>query len=123
MTLKLKLFMICACLIFMLFIYKKVEKGNLQLRYSFAWYLILFGLIFASIFDGILIPIRDFFGFETISNMVFLLGFMILAMLIFSLNVKISELQAKNTKLTQELALLKKESDSYGKSKKTAKEI
>lgn len=121
MSLKLKLFMICICIIFMLFIYKKVEKGNLQLKYSLSWYAIAIGLIFVSIFDSILVPIRDFLGFETISNMVFLLGFMLLAMLVFTLNVKISELTAKNTKLTQELALLKKESTKNGKNKKTDK--
>lgn len=123
MSLKLKIFMICICLIFMLFIYKKVEKGNLQLKYSFAWYIIAIGLILASIFDFVLVPIRDFLGFETVSNMVFLIGFMIISMLVFTLNVKYSELQSKTTKLTQEIALLKKEVEKNENAKKTVKKV
>lgn len=118
MNLKLKLFMICLCLLFLLFVYKKVEKGNLQLKYSFPWYAIVIILIIISIFDTILIPIRNFFGFETVSNMILVIGFATLAMLTFSLTTKVSELQSKNTKLTQELALLKKEVEKDGHHKK-----
>ncbi|HBA37965.1 MAG TPA: hypothetical protein DCY94_04520 [Firmicutes bacterium] len=123
MTIKLKLFMICMCLIFALFIYRKVEKGNLQLRYSLAWYTIIFALMVVTVFDSLLVPLRNFFGFETISNMVFLVGFMILAMLIFSLNIKLSELHSKMVKLTQEIAILKKESTSHEEHKKTSKKL
>lgn len=105
----------------MLFIYNKVTKGNLQLKYSFPWYIILVCLIIVTIFDSILYPIRDFFGFETVSNMIFVFGFMIISMLVFSLNLKTSELQNKNTKLTQELALLKKEVETNGKNKSAHK--
>lgn len=121
MNLKLKLFMICICLIFMIYIYKKIEKGEFQLKYSLAWYAVILILIFVTIFDKILIPIRDFFGFETTSNMIFLLGFTAMAMLLFSLNLRISELLSKNTVLTQEVALLKKEIDKDGKNKRTNK--
>lgn len=118
MEIKLKLFLIGACLLFMLFVYKKVEKGNLQLKYSLAWYFVTILLIFITLFDKILVPLKNFLGFETISNMVFLFGFLILAMLIFTLNLRFSELNSKNTKLTQEVALLKKELERNGKNKK-----
>ncbi len=109
METKLRIFLIIICLIFTLFVYRKVEKGSLQLKYSFAWYIVTFFLILAAIFDDLLIPIKNFLGFETISNMIFIFGFLIITMIIFSLNIKISELQLKVTKLTQEIALLKKE--------------
>lgn len=117
MELKFKIFLICLCLVFAIFIYKKIEKGKIQLKYSLSWYLVTFMLILATIFDELLIPLKNFFGFETTSNMIFLFGFLILIMIVFSLNVKISDLTAKNTKLTQEVALLKKEMSKNGNNK------
>ena len=118
MQLKLKFFLIIICLIFDLFVYKKVEKGNLQLKYSFMWYVLSFILIFVTIFDGILNPLKLFLGFETISNMVFLMGFFLLTLITFSINLKLSEQNVKIIKLTQEVALLKKEIKKNDKSNK-----
>lgn len=109
MELKLKLFLILICIIFDIYVYNKVSKGKLQLKYSFVWYLISLLLIFVTIFTGILEPIRNLLGFETVSNMIFLFGFFLLAMVIFTLSVKVSEQSSKITVLTQEVALLKKE--------------
>lgn len=121
MELKLKLLLITLCLIFMLFVYKKVAKGNLQLKYSISWYTVSIILILLTIFDNLLIPIKDFLGFETTSNMIFLFGFLTIAMLVFSLYINISMLNQKNTKLTQEVALLKKDLESYEQNKRTNK--
>ncbi len=118
MQLKLKLFLIIICLIFDLFIYRKVEKGKLQLRYSLVWYLVSLLLMLFTIFDNILNPIKDFLGFETTSNMIFLLGFFLLSLIVFSVYIKLSEQNIRITKLTQELALLKKEIYSNEKSDK-----
>ena len=81
------------------------------------WYVLSFILIFVTIFDGILNPLKQFLGFETISNMVFLMGFFLLTIITFSINLKLSEQNIKIIKLTQEVALIKKEI-KYGKSNK-----
>ena len=108
MSIKLKLFLIIICLIFDIFMYSKITDGKLQLKYSLVWYLLSLILILVTLFDNILIPIKYFLGFETTSMMVFLIGFFLLAALVFSLNLKISEQSKKITRLTQEIALLKK---------------
>lgn len=110
MTIKLKLFLIIICILFDIFIWKKVQNEKLQLGQSFIWFLLSFILIFVTIFDNVLVPIQQFLGFETISNMIFLIGFFLLTLITFSINIKISEQTIKIKKLTQELALLKKES-------------
>ncbi len=102
-----------------LFIYRKIEKGELQLKYSFPWYIIIILLILLTIFDNVLIPIRDFLGFQEVSNMIFLIGFLGIAMLVFSLNVKFSILNSKVIRLTQENAILKKEVKENGKNKRS----
>lgn len=109
MQLKLKIFLIILCLIFDLIVYKKVIDKRLQMKYCISWFITTFILIFITVFDRLLIPIRNFFGFETSSNMIFLIGFIMLTLLIFNQNIKISENNNKIIKLTQELAILKKE--------------
>lgn len=109
MELKLKFVLLILCIIFILFVSKKVEKGHLQLKYSLSWYSVTIILIIFTIFDNMLIPIKEFLGFETLSNMIFLFGFLIITMIVFALNVKISTISNKVTTLTQEVAILKKE--------------
>lgn len=109
MQLKLKLFLIIICLIFDCFIYNKIKTSKIQLKYSLVWIFLTFILIVLSVFDSLLDPIKNFLGFETVSNMIFLIGFFLLALITFSLSTKLSEQNMKITKLTQELAILKKE--------------
>ena len=120
MQLKLKFFLIIMCLLFDMFVYKKIEKGKLQLGQSFVWFILSFLLIFVTVFDGILEPLKNFLGFETISNMLFLVGFFVLTLIVFSINIKLSEQNMKIIKLTQEVALLKKEKSSNA-TKKSSK--
>lgn len=121
MDIKLKIFLISICLIFSLVIYKKVENKKLQLKYSFPWFLVTFGLIFVTIYDNSLIPLKNSLGFEELSNMIFFGGFVVTIMMMFSLSIKVSDLTTKCTILTQEVALLKKEVEQNGNNKKTAK--
>lgn len=106
MEIKLKISLLIVCLIFCLFVYRKVKYGKLQLKFSFVWFVITFLLMIFTIFDSILIPIKNFLGFETLSNMIFLVGFLVTMMIIFSLSLKVSDLQMKIIKLTQVVALL-----------------
>ena len=110
MELKLKLFMIFICLVFSAFIYKKILDDKLQVGYSLIWFLVMFVLIFVTVFDEILNPIKLFLGFEKISNMLFVFGFFITSIIIFNIYLRITEQNKKIIKLTQEIALLKKES-------------
>ena len=115
MNLKLKIFLIIVCLVFDFFVYDKIVKNKLQLKYSLIWLLGSLILIFVTIFDNLLIPIKTFLGFETISNMIFLIGFFLLTTIIFLMSLKMSEHSLKITKLTQEIAILKKELSKYDK--------
>lgn len=109
MNIRLKIFLIVICLLFIIFLIKKVGKKKIELRFCLPWMFISLFLIVITIFDDILFPIKDFFGFEKLSNMIFLMGFACLGLLVFSLTSKLSLLNAKVIELTQELAILKKE--------------
>lgn len=117
MEIKLKLFLIIICIIFMIFIYKKLSKGTLQIKYSFPWYGICIFLIISTLFDFLLDPIKNFLGFETTSNMIFVISIFTLSLITFTNTIRISELNKKVTRLTQEVALLKKEQNQNEKNK------
>lgn len=109
MDIKLKIFLLIICVIFCFYIYQKIRREQLQLRHSLIWFITLFLLMFMTVFDEMLIPLKVFLGFETTSNMIFLIGFFIITLIIFSLTLKISLLQMNVVTLTQEVAIMKKE--------------
>ena len=53
--------------------------------------------------------VSTFLGIHTPVNMLFLLGFMLLLVVVFSLTVAVSKQEEEIKKLAQELALLKKD--------------
>ena len=109
MNINLKIFLIVVCVLLIIHIYSKVVKKNLDFRYAFSWILTIIGLMVLCIFDNILVPIKNLLGFEVTSNMIFLVGFILLVMLILSLSIKVNKQNDKIVKLVQEVALLKKD--------------
>ena len=108
MNIRLKISLVIICLLFIAFLVKKVGKKKIELRYCLPWMLTAVLLILITIFNDLLLPIKDFFGFETLSNMIFLIGFICLGSLVLSLTSKLSLVNAKVIELTQEIAILKK---------------
>lgn len=109
MNIRLKIFLIVICLLFIAFLIRKVGKKKIELRFCLPWMLISMFLMLITIFDKALIPIKNFFGFEELSNMIFLVGFGCLILIVLSLTTKLSLLNSRVIDLTQELAILKKE--------------
>lgn len=112
MNYRLKIFLIILCLFFIIFLIRKVGKKKFELRFCLPWIFITLALIVITIFDNCLIPIKDFFGFEKLSNMIFLIGFLSITLLVLSLTTKLSLMSSKVIELTQELAILKKEHEN-----------
>ena len=108
-NIRLKIFLIIICLLFIVFLIRKVGRKKFELKFCLPWIFVTLCLIMITIFDNLLIPIKDFFGFEKLSNMIFLMGFGALTLLVLSLSTKLSLLNSKVIELTQELAILKKE--------------
>lgn len=112
MSIRLKLFLFLLCFLFDINLYFKVMKKKLDFKLGLSWFLVTIGLMFSIIFDNILNIFKDFLGFEKLSNMIFLIGFVCLGLIVLSLSMKISIQSEKITKLTQELALLKKKEEN-----------
>ena len=109
MSLNLKIFLIITCLLFMLYIYKNVKNKKMEFKSAISFFAIIVALMFVSVFDEIMIPIRNLLGFETTSNMIFFIGYICVLIVLISMGIKISLQEEKITKLIQEIAILKKE--------------
>ena len=109
MNLRLKLFLLVVCFILIVYIYRNIAKKKFDFKYALHWFITIVFLMIICLFDEILIPIKDFLGFEVLSNMIFLVGFICLGLIILSLSMKVSMQNDKIVKLTQEVAILKKE--------------
>ena len=109
MDYKLKIFLIIVCLLFIIYLYRKVATKKMEFKSAFSFFFIILLLMFLCIFDSILIPIKNFLGFEVVSNMIFFIGFVCVGLMLLSFGIKISIQEQKITKLTQEIAILKKD--------------
>jgi len=109
MSIRLKIFLIVLCILFDINLYSKVLKKKLDFKLGLSWFFVTIGLILAAAFDNVLVLFKDLLGFEILSNMIFLIGFGCLSLITLSLCMKVSVQNEKIVKLTQEVALLKKE--------------
>ena len=75
MNINLKIFLVGVCIVFIVCIYLRVLHKKLDHKSALALIPMIIVLMLLCIFDQVLIPIRDFLGFEVTSNMIFLLGF------------------------------------------------
>ncbi len=110
MNTSLKIFLIIVCILFIVYIYLKVLNKKLDHKSALTLIPMIIILMILCIFDKMLIPIKNFLGFEVISNMIFFLGFIFTSMLLLNLSIKLNKQNEKIIKLTQELAILKKDS-------------
>ena len=109
MDYRLKIFLIIVCLLFIIYLYRKVATKKMEFKSACSFFFIILLLMVLCIFDSILIPIKNFLGFEVVSNMIFFIGFVCVGLMLLSFGIKISIQEQKITKLTQEIAILKKD--------------
>lgn len=99
-----------AVLAFLLLIYM-IRGNRLKLKYSLFWFLLVIGILVFGCFPGLTKALAGFLGIGQPINMIFFAGFCFSLLIIFSLTVAVSKLSGSVKKLTQELALLKKEQE------------
>ena len=96
-------------LIFLLYVLRNVQKKKLSVRNSIIWLVMGIAVIICFYQIPNLRKIADFIGVETVSNLLFFMGFIFLIFVCFDITKIISSQNKKIITLTQELALLKKE--------------
>ena len=99
-----------------LFLLIYMIRGNrLKLKYALSWFVLAVGILIFGCFPSLTSLLADFLGIGTPVNVLFFAGFCFSLIIIFSLTVAVSRLSVSLKRLTQEMALLKKELEEVGK--------
>ena len=109
MQLRLQFVVIALIAVMLFFVIRMTRKKSIDLRYSIFWIGLCVIIIVISLFPNTLEGMANVIGVELASNMVFMLAIILLVMITFLLTASISRLSTKTKRLTQEIALLKRE--------------
>jgi len=95
--------------IMLVFVISMVRKEKIDLRYALPWILLCLVIGVIDLFPETLEWLARKCGMHVPSNMVFLVAIVLLSLRVFLLTASVSRLSRKNTRLTQEIALLRGE--------------
>ena len=121
MSLKLQIILLCCMLVAMIFIIHMVHRKRMSFKYGLGWLFVVACLMVLAAFPWILNNIAHFMGIASPMNTLFFFGFCFAIFLIFSLSITVSKQADRIKKLSQEIAILRK--DSYDNQMKLAKRI
>lgn len=109
MTLRLQI-LLMVCMIFaMIYIVNLVRKKRMDFRYALGWLFIMLCISILTIWPVLLVKLSSLLGIASPTNMLFFFGFSFAVMVIFSLSMTISHLSDKVKKLSQEIAIIRKD--------------
>ena len=107
MTTVLKINLIIVMILFLIYVFRSIKKNKLSTKNALIWITADIIVIFCIVFVEKLLLLANFIGIETVSNMMFFIGFIYLLILCFNLTNELSLQNKKIIKLTQELGILK----------------
>ena len=116
MTLRLQIMVIIFIVLAVLYIVNQLRKKKLDYRFGLGWLLILFCILVLTVSPKLLSMLAGFLGITLPINMLFFFGFCFIVILVFSMSMMISSLSDRVKKLSQEIAILRKDMyDNYQK--------
>ena len=99
-----------------LYIVNQLRKKKLDYRFGLGWLLIIFCILVLTVSPKLLSMLAGFLGIILPINMLFFFGFCFIVILVFSMSMMISSLSDRVKKLSQEIAILRKDMyDNYQK--------
>ena len=105
LSLKARILIVAGLLLLLAIILNMVRKRTLELKYVLAWLFADLALIFFAVFPQSMMGLAEFLGIYSPVNMIFFLGFVFLALIIFSLTVALSRATANQRRIAQYTAL------------------
>ena len=108
MNTQLRLFLMAGLVLVMLIFMKAIKDKRLELQYTITWLALLLAGLILVIFPRLLSLISRWVGIAVPVNTLFFLGFCFSVVLIYRLTLVVSKQSNQITKLTQEIAILKK---------------
>ena len=89
----------------------KLKAKRTDIKYILPWVILDICMIIITAVPAILNFFCGLFGIEKPSNMLFFFGMVFLAMIAFTMSLKVAELNGEVRKLAQKIALMEEKSD------------
>ena len=105
MTNLLKVEMIVIAIVFVILVFRAVNRRQLQLKYSLVWLILSFGMILIAIFPQIMDWISVAMGIQTTSNFVYLIGIVLLLIILFFVTIMLSKQSERIRLLVQTVSI------------------
>lgn len=109
MTLRIQVIVIICMLIAIVYIATLAKRKKIDYKYALCWMFVAAIVLIMAVFPSLLARLSMLFGIATPVNMLFFLGFIFSLIIIFTLSRTVSELSDKVKKLSQEIAILRKD--------------
>ena len=120
MALRLQIIILVIMLMAVVYIVNLIRKKKMDFRYGLGWLCIILCISVLTIWPSLLVKLAGLLGIASPMNMLFFFGFCFAVMVIFSLSMTISHLTDRVKKLSQEIAIIRK--DMYDNYQKMIKE-
>lgn len=111
MTLYLRIFLLLMAIFVLVVIVRTINKKKLRIQYSFPWILIAVGMLVLAIFPRIAVFLCEITGIQTPSNLIYLIGIIVLLFICFYQTILISRQANRIIRMTQILSIVKKENE------------
>lgn len=109
MSLRMRIILLVLLAIGLAVVINMVRKRVLELKYVLVWLFSDIILVFFVLFPGLIKKITGLLGIYSQMNMIFFLGFLLSLVIIFTLTVTISKETANVRRMSQTIAMLRKE--------------
>mgnify|MGYP004448791909 CR=1 FL=1 len=109
MSLQLQIIILTILVIRFVVFIAKIRDGGLDLKYSLAWGALIIGLAILTAFPELLGFFSHILGFSDPMNMLFVCGFFLSIIIIYTLTRAVSKLMNEVRRLTQRIAILEDE--------------
>lgn len=111
-----QLLMILVSLVLIVFIVHQIRRQRLYERYAFIWLLVALGMLFFSVFRYELNRIASWLGVYYPPSLILVISVLALILIGLHFSLALTQVKKNQTRLVQELALLRNSVDSLQKS-------
>ena len=109
MSAKLQIILVVCLVCAILYITNLLTKKRMDFRHALEWFLVIVCILVVAIFPQLLNWLSEVFGIASPMNMLFFLGFCFSVFIIFALSVAVGKLTEKVKRLSQEIAIIRKD--------------
>lgn len=102
---RLQFFLISICIIAFLYLFYKMKKKRVDVKYTLPWLFLDFLMLLSAVFPGGLMWISRMIGIKTVSNAVFFAALIFLLVIVYIMSRTISRLNNEIRALAQRIAL------------------